>query len=84
MNLNDLNGQDQAGPHLQRVIAKVSKIVSYIRKSNLATDHLEGETRLQPTKVHSRNCTKCKNNLRMPPCLPRRRTQCLLVILCLV
>ena len=41
------DGLKQAGPHITKLIAQAAKIVSFARKSVLATDILEGEKCLQ-------------------------------------
>ena len=54
------DGFKQAGPQISKLVAKTSKIVSFARKSTLATDILEGEKCLQAA-----NATRWNSQLRM-------------------
>ena len=53
------DGLKEAGA-LTKVIAKASKVVTYVRKSTIATDLLEGEGRLQAA-----NATRWNSEVKM-------------------
>ncbi|XP_045172971.2 zinc finger BED domain-containing protein 4-like [Mercenaria mercenaria] len=54
------DGLAQCGNHLKQLISKASTIVSYVRKSVLASEYLEDEKRLQAA-----NCTSWNSQLYM-------------------
>ena len=53
------DGLKEAGA-LTKVIAKASKVVTYVRKSTIATDRLEGDVKLQAT-----NATRWNSEVKM-------------------